>query len=778
MKIHEMTFGDSGQQGRSSFFSSHNIFNITKFQRPYTWEDYQIYGVFQDIDYVLNTDKFVSWPSMLIQETDYPDMNLNKYELGDGQQRSTTVFLFLLAIWHKWKIDYRETEKTEEADFFNNIFYYGNDANKGILGRKRFGEIHTTIEFQTPSATEKIHNLIEIQSMTEKNVENLETSVGENSPSYQLYKGFLTIWKELRKRSYSEQELKEVANILLTKIIFPVTIYSKNDDMFRAFANTNSFGEPLTQSELVKAEFYGRVKSIDPRLANEIANYWNDEMDTWFASRKNSANDFDWFLTQEFYIFDNWKDLSTRRYDRDTIRQQQRSRWLKTKWQEYFDNKAEALDHDEYELKDFYSKTFENIKNHFKIAKMILQKTPSEVLSKNWEIQYTDSLFANLNMGIIFQLNDDMKEKDFIKTMKLLRRYYIYSSVVIKNKNPHQILFRSDSPLRTHRNDLTYERIEKFLSEVASDGREWHNKLNVIKILSNREYDNSYNPVLNKMFVYINNEKHVENEHENEQYNTIGLKNCSREHIIPQTNKELDNLTEIEREVYKSKISKLGNMLVITGSENSTIKNGSVASKIKIYENSSNTAWGSNWIDDFVSDYRKNPDDWDKFENNYKAIDKRSEKMAKFIASYLCAPNDGYIEIGSQKDNQMPAKITLDDKKGNKKTGTVIKKVVVEYLQEIVKDNKVRKILIDNCSAKSCFYYSYTDIPELSSVTLLSDNLYVRNYYLNFNKLRNVVNELRSSLLEYDTTLTVEYKEDDLKESEIVEITNNDFVLE
>lgn len=471
MKIYEMTFGDSGIQGRDIFFSPNNSFNITRFQRPYVWKNYQIQGVIQDIKYILKTNKDVAWPSMLIQESSQGNINLQNYDLGDGQQRSTTVFLFLTAIWHKWKADYREEGIAKEDEFFNSIFYIGSDRLKGILGSNVFGELRTAINFQTPAASKKIHNLFMTDVITEENIKKIMKSVNDKENSYQLYNSFLIIWEELKKISYSEKELKNIAEILLTKIIFPVVVYSEEEDMFRAFSNTNSFGESLTQSDLVKAEFFGRVKAIDVNLANKIADHWNDEMDTWFAKHKTEKFSFDSFLIEEFNIFNNWNSFANRVEYENKGKNTLRSRWLKTEWQKYFDKKAENLNNDDYELKEFYTKTFENMKEHFKITKLIVEKQSPTVLSKEWEIQYTHNVFPSLPMGLFFQLNDDLREKDFIKVMQLLRKYYFYNAAVLKDKNPNQLLFHIDSPIRNKNKKLKFEIFEDyFVNKVTKRG--------------------------------------------------------------------------------------------------------------------------------------------------------------------------------------------------------------------------------------------------------------------------------------------------------------------
>lgn len=756
MKIYEMTFGDDGQRDRDFFFSPNKQFIITKFQRPYTWDEYQIRGVIQDIDYIRKTHNTVGWPSMLVQESQSGNLGLQTFDLGDGQQRSTTVFLFLTAIWHKWKLDYRETNKAQEHEFFDHLFYIGNERNKGVLGRKVHGVIETAIEFQTPSATAKIETLFNTNILIDEHIKILKDAVTEQEKSYQIYNSFLIFWEELQQASYSEKELKNIAETLLTKIVFPVVVYTKDEDMFRAFANINSFGEPLTQSELVKAEIYGRVKAVDPKLANTIAEYWNNTMDTWFVKYKDhKLFNFDWFLMQEFNIFNKW-DMANRKeaadFKKKTI---YRNRWLKTKWQEHFQRKAVELNNDPDDLKSFYEETWDRMKTHFKIVQIIAEKASVAPLSREWELQYTYDIFSALPMGIIFQLYDEMKEKDFKKTMALLRRYYMFNVITYKDPNSQQLLTHNDSPLRSGE-ALTYEIFEEFLLKKESRSGKWLSGDELYKIVSFNEYDSkNFNTVLSKLFIYINNEKLVENGHQSSQTSTVGISGISREHIISQSHTDRSLMDIIEQGDYDRKISKLGNLLIITGGENSAIKNAPVKDKISIYQNSKNTSWGNFWIDDFLKDYNKNPERWENIDDAYEAIDERSKKLAKIIANYISVPNNGKVEIG---DSNFPIKsITIEDSKGNKSSGKSITGVFVEYLKQIIEDPNVRRTLIENSGIRSCFYYSSTKDTEIKSITLIDKNIFLKNRYLSRDEMVNIIDELKATLFGYNTTLTVEY---------------------
>lgn len=766
MEIKEMTFGDSGKQNQEYLFSPSKVFKITKFQRPYTWEQYQVDGVIQDVKYILKNNETVGWPSMLIQKVDSGDLGLNNFLLGDGQQRSTTVFLYLTAIWQFWKKEFLHKDNSVEDAFFKKLFYIGKEREKGVLGRKSYGEIFTTIDFQTPAAVEKIHNLFEIYQIDEAIISSLKKSINNKDDCYQIYNTFLMFWNELYKIKRSENDLKRITEIILTKIVFPVIVYNEDENMFRAFANTNSFGEPLTQSDLVKAEIYGRTKLIDSQLADRIAKYWNEEMSPWFAKNSTTATDFDWFLTEEFNIFNNWSFVSKKSQEEYDKKKNQRNRWLKTEWQKYFDNKSEELNNDSYLLKEFYEDMFEKIKSHFLILKVIIENKPTEVLSKNWEIQYTWDVYSSIRISIIFYLNDSMNEKDFKKTMSLLRKYYFYNRIVLNDKNSQQLLIHNDSPIRTDK-ELTYENILNYLITKSSKkgGKSWRNQKETEDFLCKRSFSNEQNSDLCKLLIYINNEKFIEKGHESEQNNTSKINTCSREHIIPQKSLNYNEMSLEEIELYDEKISKIGNLLIITGSENSSIKNSKVENKIKVYEKSESTPWGTNWIRDFIDHYNKNTDKWNNHQKYLQVIDERSAIISQEVAKYLyCPVVDEKILEENPEDIVW---LEIKDTQGNSSNGDKIRTTLVNYLKELVKDENIRQILINQSEKKSCFYFSKaTDTEkEFKNITEIEENLYIKDAYLKKSDIITIINELRSSIPYYQFSVKTKTKEELEKES-------------
>lgn len=98
MRSMGMTFGGFDDGKTFILFSHTKQYEITKFQRIYTWGAAQVNGIIKDIEYIEKTGESVGWPSVLIQEKEKSEPNVTGYYLGDGQQRITSVALALAAI--------------------------------------------------------------------------------------------------------------------------------------------------------------------------------------------------------------------------------------------------------------------------------------------------------------------------------------------------------------------------------------------------------------------------------------------------------------------------------------------------------------------------------------------------------------------------------------------------------------------------------------------------------------------------------------------------------
>ena len=82
-------------------FSEEFWFIVPQYQRPYVWQEENIQELIDDLYYAFenkqNSEYFLG--ALVLKRT--TEKEFREYEILDGQQRLTTIFLLLIAIYHK-----------------------------------------------------------------------------------------------------------------------------------------------------------------------------------------------------------------------------------------------------------------------------------------------------------------------------------------------------------------------------------------------------------------------------------------------------------------------------------------------------------------------------------------------------------------------------------------------------------------------------------------------------------------------------------------------------
>lgn len=245
-------------------------FIIPSYQRGYRWKE-EVKILLDDINEIPDGENYCLQP-IVVKKTDD-----NKYELIDGQQRLTTLFLILGYIrtfrpklQQKYTIDYEIREKSKEflsdLDFDNinddaeNIDeYFINEAAKTI---KDWFDSSTDADNMASLIANKLNNKVNI------------------------------IWYEI----------------------------NGTEDARSLFTRLNIGKIPLTNAELVKAIFLSRNNGIDERYQLEISTQWDDiekelhDEKLWYFITNKKAEDFSTRIELLFDLMADKKDGDKERY--------------------------------------------------------------------------------------------------------------------------------------------------------------------------------------------------------------------------------------------------------------------------------------------------------------------------------------------------------------------------------------------------------------------------------------------------------------------------------
>lgn len=232
---------------------------IPPFKHRYCWKTDQIDQLFADIRYE-NENYYVG--NLLVVPHEQQGKNIpDAYDVIDGQQRLTTVSLFLLAIW----------QRAEEIS---------NDGNTSRDDIMKTGTIQSDIKRRlifnnSDDALEPRLHLLEEDDTVYR---SLLRVLNRKEPGRTGRTAFAKRYGYIRKLFGADAfptigELDKFYEKLLKVTILRIHVPDVTD-AFNVFSSMNSKGLPLTLVDLLKAEFISDAGEYLDRKAEETTNQW------------------------------------------------------------------------------------------------------------------------------------------------------------------------------------------------------------------------------------------------------------------------------------------------------------------------------------------------------------------------------------------------------------------------------------------------------------------------------------------------------------------------
>lgn len=474
---------------------------IPNYQRGYKWEISNVEDLLNDINNINNIDKNEHClHNLTIIE------NENKWEIIDGQQRLTTIFLILKYLGKEYySLSYKIRQNTE--DFFNNEI---NDIIKNLKDNKYKKELEL------------------FNDMKNKNNNYNKQDI------YYICRALFTIYNWFNK-NYKDKPIEEFIEKLESVYFYKHGIKT-NIKGETIFSNLNSGRVPLTYIELIKADLIINISKLETKgneneiLINEkrsnIGRLW-DEMESWLAQdevwywiapKNNSVNKL-------LLLFNLCSELKE-------------GKNIYEKYYNYVYDKN---------LKCDYSKIktiWENIKNYYYTI-------------KDW---YLDNDLYHLigiivsfgiNINIIIEDNSNIKNKNELKN-ELKNEIIIHLKLTNKNEL---------------KSKLKNKIIEKLNLKISEEGKIFYKEKNMEQKIEYLElnYNNHYSDI-NKIFTLLNclegynNKDNRFNKHFRYRFDIHNKYKWSIEHIIPRNPKKdtiLDYFNDIIKILYNKQNEEL-----------------------------------------------------------------------------------------------------------------------------------------------------------------------------------------------------------------------------
>lgn len=247
-------------------------FVIPEYQRAYVWESDNINELLDDLWFAYNnrneSEYFLG--SLVLR---YIGKYFPEYEVLDGQQRLTTLFMLIAVL--------RDISENQDLiDTYKGMIYQKENVFKGIPERIRI------IYNIRDNVGEFINNFI-LKDKATLNIEELkEKTKIENISISNMAKAIITIHEFFKDKT--SEDIEKFAMFLCLKVIFIYVSTNNREDAFRLFTILNNRGIPLTNADILKSINIGEIK--DENLNKKYAKMWED-------IEGNLGEDFDRFLS-------------------------------------------------------------------------------------------------------------------------------------------------------------------------------------------------------------------------------------------------------------------------------------------------------------------------------------------------------------------------------------------------------------------------------------------------------------------------------------------------
>lgn len=236
-------------------------FVIPEYQRPYAWTDEQVETLFEDLwEFTTTIGGTENESSYFLGSVVSYENEDGEQEIIDGQQRITSLFLLLRAIYTKLTQTLSSERTAEANNFISKIEPTIWRTNK-LTGTVDYKDILLTSRVVNNDGNEILRSILESGQADEDAKDNY-------SKNYRLF-------QELFDRHSTENPLmvyQFIYALLNQAILLPITADTQ-DTALTIFSTLNDRGLPLSDADIFKAKIYNRLDSDEKRAFIER---WKD----------------------------------------------------------------------------------------------------------------------------------------------------------------------------------------------------------------------------------------------------------------------------------------------------------------------------------------------------------------------------------------------------------------------------------------------------------------------------------------------------------------------
>ena len=266
------------------------MFLIPEYQRPYSWTENETKTLFYDLlEFTENESKKnseVEGTYFLGSIVSYENEE-GEQEIIDGQQRITSLFLLLRAIYTK--LTSYEEKTVEQENFIRQI-------QPALWKQEKLtGEVDYTSVLITSRVIDNEGNKI-LQDI-------LETGIADHKRMDNYSKNYNQILKLIEEKSVENALMiyQFIYALLNQVIILPITADSQ-ETALTIFSTLNDRGLPLSDADIFKAKIYNHLKSKEEKE--------EEDKRVWYKLKDYYALGYDDDKAEELHQKD-WKKFMT-----------------------------------------------------------------------------------------------------------------------------------------------------------------------------------------------------------------------------------------------------------------------------------------------------------------------------------------------------------------------------------------------------------------------------------------------------------------------------------
>ena len=245
------------------FFQKSVVYIVPRYQRSYVWKETNWSELLTDITFTMDTGSRASWSHFLgtivlndvnKELKNSKDPGVTYYEIIDGQQRITTIYIIFASIVKHFN-SLEDEKESERAKYVKETF---------LTTLKSTNEKITKLN--NPDAAKDIQSLLDYVSY------NSKTELSKSNRFYQVFMYFISY---IENKSFNDTVtfLNKLLEINIVEIIS-----GEEEEIYNIFEVLNARGQKLKQMELLKNHI---MKYVQPRTDDFIdhsKDKWNGLM--------------------------------------------------------------------------------------------------------------------------------------------------------------------------------------------------------------------------------------------------------------------------------------------------------------------------------------------------------------------------------------------------------------------------------------------------------------------------------------------------------------------